>query len=62
MKNIIHKTGYLYQSEALESDPVCGVESWHRTYKGAQKAKVANGDRGAVYRITGDDSSYRVQA
>ena len=66
---ITHKTGYLYQADAYESESydekgtVCrGLESWHRTYKGAQKAKAANEDRGAVYKITGDDTSHKVQA
>ena len=64
MRSITHKTGYLYQAEAYESDPVWykGCESWHRTHKGAQKAKERNGDRGSVYRLTGDETSYKVQA
>ena len=58
---ITHKTGYLYQAEAYESAAervvYPGSESWHRTYRGARKAKERNEDRGAIYRLTGDDSS-----
>jgi hypothetical protein len=66
---VTRKTGYLYQADAYESESYDekgavyqGAESWHRTYKGAQRAKAANEDRGAVYRITGDDTSHKVQA
>ena len=65
MRSIAHKTGYLYQAQAGESRDGAfygEVESWHRTYTGAQKAKAANKGRGDVYGITGDDTSYKVQA
>ena len=64
MRTITHKTGYLYQAGAYEGDAVWykGCESWHRTYKGAQRAKARNGDRGSVYRLTGEDTSYKVQS
>ena len=64
MKFITRKTGYLYQYSGNPdgegaADP---VESWHRTFKGAQRAKARNYNIGHVYRITGDDTCYEVQA
>ena len=65
MRSITHKTGYLYQAQDWASRDGTFyefVESWHRTYTGAQKAKVANRGRGDVYKITSDDTSYKAQA
>ena len=59
MKTITHKTGYLFQYNGGAEFP---VESWHRTYVGAQRAKARNGHLGRVYRLTGDDTSVEVQA
>lgn len=57
-----HKTGYLYQFNGSESaDGIRAPrESWHRTWKGALAAKAANGHRGEIFRLTGDDSSEKV--
>ena len=61
-----HQTGYLYQADAgirgYGQDEECwgDVESWHRTFAGALRAKARNHNRGGVYKITGDDTSHKV--
>ena len=56
-----HSTGFLYQYEG-SPDGLPPCESWHRTLLGAHRAWTANGERGAIYRLTGDDTSDRVFA
>jgi hypothetical protein len=53
-----YKTGYLYQYNG--GDTIAAVESWHRTFKGALRARARNKGVGFVYKITGDDSSQKV--
>ena len=61
MPDTIHRTGYLYQdhnipfdAEHMEWGP---AESWHRTFKGALRAKMRNKNRGRIYRILSDDQT-----
>ena len=59
----LHKTGYLYQySGGLTEteEALLPVESWHRTFAGAQAAKTANSERGEIHRILSDDHSERI--
>lgn len=55
---VTHKTGYLYQ----DNGSLCRApsESWHRTFRGALKAKERNDNNGYVYKLLSDDQSERV--
>ncbi len=53
-----HSTGFLYQFNNDPNRPP--IESWHRTLRGALRAKARSGGVGFVYRLTGDDSSEKV--
>lgn len=61
--SITHKTGFIFsfshfQNSAGEWSE--GVESWHRTFKGALKARNKAGERGHIYRVLGDDCTEEV--
>jgi hypothetical protein len=61
--NVTHKTGFLFQSYGGSSfegevevffEP---CESWHRTLRGAWKARERNGHGGRIYRLLSSDHS-----
>ncbi len=59
--NVTHKTGYLYQDNfGSEKDATGPVESWHRTFAGALKAKAKNRNRGSIYLLLSDDQCRKV--
>ena len=66
MNNISHKTGFLFQLSGGSSfgsgtevfDP--GVESWHRTLRGAWLAREKNDGRGKIFRLISEDQSEEV--
>ena len=62
---ITHRTGYRYRFNAVGRDkdgnPLVSVVSWHRTFRGALKAKRIDKYRGHIYRITSADTSERIE-
>ncbi len=53
-----HSTGFLFQFNGNPDQ--APIESWHRTLRGALRAKARAGGIGFIYRLTGDDSSEKV--
>lgn len=61
-----HRTGYLFQAyprEALLTDGTYEylpeLESWHRTYRGALRARDQAG-RGSIYKILSEDQTQKI--